>query len=279
MNNKIIEALLFVGTFAFGLIVSPALKFMTEPMISTVNRILLASMLLMAFALLIGAYAAVRLGHRQQQQFSSISSDVSVILRRLGLTVEFFTEKSKQNETDPYAMPTRLIAGAQKEILVLDHRPDISGTRFYARSPFEAAARKRYYDALNRKARSTTSDGTYFRYSRIVQLEDGPTSKWRQGSPADDLFVEHCRAVIDFRHTYSKAACAVRTSRVFFPNSSIVIVDGTHVLMELAITGPDGRSKVEGDLLFIDRDGVLAGPLGQLISNIESQSILITEVE
>ena len=57
-----------------------------------------------------------------------------------------------------------------------------------------------------------------------------------------------------------------------------MIADGKKVLIELAIVGPDGQSRVEGDLVFEDAGGTLAGPLKQLFDHIDGQSVLVTSV-
>lgn len=172
-----------------------------------------------------------------------------------------------------------MVASAQHEILILDHRPSLTSSRFYTQTPAEAGSRSKYYEELTQKALSKTRDGEYFRYKRVVQLEEGPTHTWNTSVNMDTVFAAHCREIVAFRNRVPKAVASIKTSRVFFPRSTIVIVDCKQVLLELAIVGPDGFTKVEGDLVFHDPEGQLARPLRQLFEHIDGQAMLITEVQ
>ncbi len=68
------------------------------------------------------------------------------------------------------------------------------------------------------------------------------------------------------------------TAPVYYPNASIVIVDESLILLEIAVSSPDGHVRVQGDLVFHDPDAVLAGPLRDLFSNIANGATLVTTV-
>jgi hypothetical protein len=95
----------------------------------------------------------------------------------------------------------------------------------------------------------------------------------------DTCFAAHCRKIVEYRGQTSKAVCSITTARVFFPRSSIIIVDNAKVLIELAIVGPDGQARVEGDLLFYDPLGNLAAPLRELFDHIDGEATQVTTVE
>ena len=279
LNTQWVQILLSIGTLIFGLLIQPLLQNVTSPLFNKTEHLLLAGIILTSFLMIVAANTFLILLAKNHKDFDSIQDELKSISKRMGLTVEFLSDKGVKSKQDAYSVVRNLAEYAKYELLILDHRPSLTSDRFYDQTPPESKSRQFYYDILSSKALSKTENGDYFRYKRIVQLDEGPTYIWDTNVNKDQLFTEHCKKIVDFRKSSTKAVSSISTSRVFFPKSSIIIADARKVLIEIAIVGPDGKTKVAGDLVFDDPEGKLGRPLKQLFDHIDGQSTLITEVK
>lgn len=271
-----VALLVSVVSFIFGLLLQPALGHMLSTHLSDPLRVFLGLLVLLVLSLLVAAHALLFFHFDNAKKFREISRMANSLSDRFGLTVEFITEHHSSGQ-DAYTIVRTLIQQAEREILILDHRPTLAKDRFFYRTP-PGSSRRKYYREMTQKALGKDDSGNYFRYKRIVQLEEGPTDTWDCTVNQDPVFANHVKSIVDFRQGTPKAVSAIKTSRVFFPKSSLVIVDRKMVLMELAISGPEGDVRIEGDLLFNDPNARFAGPLAQLFDHIETQSTLLTKV-
>jgi len=278
LTIKWIQAILFVVSVLFGLLIEPIIGEIVSPHINTTNRIIVTELALIAIIILVALNAALAFHVTNDARRKELQKQVETISQSVGLRAEFLHESGGEPGRDAYTIVRQLVGAAQEELLILDHRPTLTSSRFYDQTPPQSPSRKQYYDEMTRKATSRTHAGAYFRYKRIVQLDEGPTNKWNTAVNTDTCFADHCRQILTFRASTPKAVSTIKTSRVFFPKSSIVIVDGKRVLMEVAIIGPDGSARVEGDLVFYDPEGKFAGPLRQLFEHIDGQSTLLEQV-
>jgi len=261
LSGKWIQTLLFLSSLVFGLLLTPIGGKLTGDVIDSVDRATVAVLLLLSFVVIVAANTAVALNAQRRAQDEKVENQIARIARTIGLRAEFLHEGSRREGQDAYTVVRQMVQEATSEILILDHRPSLTASRFYDQTPPESQSRLAYYEELSKKAVSKANTSQYFRYKRIVQLEEGPTARWDTSVNQDQCFAEHCREIIRHRDRSPMAVCSITTARVFFPRSSIIIVDGRQVLIELAIVGPSGDARVEGDLLFYDPEGVLAGPL------------------
>jgi hypothetical protein len=279
LSSGWLQSVLFVTSVIFGLLVRPILAWAIAPAVSTRDRAVLVTLVLWSLVALLAINVALALHSKRKRRDETIARDIAALSRSAGLRAVFLHEGNREPGQDAYTIMSELVAGATHELLILDHRPALTSTRFYDQTPPKSASREAYYDLLTSKAKSKDADGRYFRYRRIVQLEEGPTGSWDMSKNSDTLFADHCRALVTYRATNPKAVCSITTSRVFYPQSSIVIADGTRVLIEMAVVGPNGQARVEGDLVFYDPAGVLAGPLRELFEHIDAEATLVSEVK
>lgn len=278
LSTKWLQGALFVASVLFAILVKPLLGWAVAPAVSSVNRATLVVLSLVCVTLLLAMNVALALYAERMKYDERTAKDISTIARSAGLRAMFLHEGNREPGHDAYTIMRELVRDAKSELLILDHRPAMAASRFYDQTPPESASRQAYYDELTTKALSKSADGRYFRYKRIVQLEEGPSATWSTAANQDTCFAAHCRKIVEYRSLTPKAVCSVTTSRVFFPRSSIIIVDGTTVLLELAIVGPAGEARVEGDLLFNDPEGNFAGPLRELFDHIDGQATLVSQV-
>ena len=271
------STLLTIAAFVFGLVLQPALGQLLDGSLKRPDAILIATSLAL-ICVLLATVNAMLLTHREtSDHVGKLNETLATIQGRLGLRVEFIPRGSA-SELDPYSVVVGLVSEARQEILVLDHRPPRDADRFGNSSSLKDDSRRRYYDLFTQRVSKRQSNGRYLRYRRVVQLDSGPTAQWDVDYNGDTVFGDHCRAVLSIGQDDEQFPSAIKTSRVFFSNASLVIVDERTILLELAIQGPDGGEKIQGDLMFHDPDGVLAGPLRQLFENIDNQSTLVTSV-
>lgn len=266
------------AAFFLGLILQPALGQAFDSQLKVPEKLLFVTSLIVAYTLVVAINALILREKKNQSTMEDMVRVVENLELRTGLSVEFLRRGDATVSSDPYQVVTDLVTAATSEILVLDHRPVRDFDRFGSNSTLDDEARREYYDLFTKKATERQPNGQYIRYRRVVQLDQGPTSVWDSSINQDTVFAEHCKSLVKFRASQVQCPSAIKTSTVFFPNASIVVVDGILVLLELAITGPDGAARVQGDLVFRDPQGLLAGPLRQLFENIDSQSILVSEV-
>lgn len=269
--------LLASAAFLLGLILQPALGDLIDPHIRTGDRVAIATAVVVACALLAAGNILIITHRHSGSHLAQLASGIATLENRLGLRVEFL-ERGAGHPGDPYGVMFRLVSEATSEILILDHRPPRDVDRFGVGSALDDASRQKYYELLTARTTERLQSGRYLRYRRIVQLESGPSHVWDSSHNSDQLFADHCRALIACRSADTQCPSAIKTSSVFFPNSSIVIVDGATILLELAISGPDGAARIQGDLVFYDPDGILAQPLRALFENIDGDAQLLTEV-
>lgn len=277
-STKWVQAILLLGSTLFGLLISPLLSHVLEKTISSTDRAIIAGLVLLTVVVLIGVNASIATHLENARRDERVRGEIDRISRNLGLRGVFLHEGNREPGRDAYSIVRELVEEAQEELLILDHRPALTSDRFYDQTPPEAKSRTKYYEEMTAKALSVTHNGHYFRYKRIVQIEEGPTDTWDTNVNKDKCFADHCRQVVKRRATTPKAVSSIKTSRVFYPNASILIVDSRKVLLELAVVGPDKNTRVEGDLVLVDPGGELAIPLRQLFENIDAQSTLITKV-
>lgn len=277
-KRRVLAALFSAGTFVLGVIAQPAIGLALDSTLTSSQRLSIAVVFAAVVVLALVTAVFFVLHDTVEDSINRLTQDVAAIERRSGIRVEFSTHTDPHRPANPYAVMIRLVESAQREIIVLDHRPTSVAPRFSGVT-LKDASRQRYYDLLNEKLKRKAPDGRYIRYRRIVQLPNGPTSVWDTSVNGDETFASHCREVIQFRANVPQCPSAIKTSSVFYPNASIVVVDERLVLLEVAISGPDGNTRIEGDLVFHDADGVFAGPLRQLIDSIDSQSTLVTTVK
>lgn len=264
-------------TFFLGLILQPAIGQLVDGTLKAPDKFLVCVALLTTLAVAIGMMALLWREEAHQLRLASLEDIVRSWAETTALTVEFIRRGPHGTAADPYAVVIDLVEKAQKEILILDHRIPKGAARFGPEIDIKRPGRKLYYDALDR-AISVKHGGDRIRYRRVVQLADGPSKTWFAGANDDDLFASHCRNLVAIRNSDVQTPSSIKTSRVYVPNSTIVIIDQTSILMEVAINGPHGGASVQGDLVFHDNAGVLAGPLRQLFENIDSQAVLVEEV-
>jgi hypothetical protein len=270
--------LLTVGAFLLGLILQPVLGQLIDPQLRTADRIIIATSIVVACALLAAGNAFVLTHRHNGDHVDQLGQSIRKIESRLGLRVEFLERGESAGDADPYGIMLRLVSDAESEILILDHRPPRDVDRFGGGITLTDVTRQKYYELLSARTTQRLQSGRYLRYRRIVQLDSGASRAWDSSLNADVLFADHCKAIVDCRARDPQCPSAIKTSSVFLPNASIVIVDGRIVLLELAITGPDGAARVQGDLVFYDPDGVLTLPLRELFENIDGESELVTTV-
>lgn len=269
---------LSASAFLLGLILQPVFGQLLDKQLKQPDKLLVATSILVVVTMLATANAVLLAQRRTSAQMDALVGRFKTIDERLGLRVEFLPRGAAGAEGDPYAIVMRLVAEAETEILVLDHRPTRDADRFGNNSTLVDASRCEYYKVFSTRATRLLQTGQYLRYRRVVQLDEGPTATWNSAANGDTIFADHVQSLISARSNSAQLPSAIKTSVVFFPNASIVIVDGRTVLLELAVAGPDGNARVQGDLVFHDPDGVLAGPLRQLFEYIDAESTLLTNV-
>ncbi len=259
--NKFANSLLAVGAFVAGLLVGPFIERLIDPLIDTTDKLIIAGIAALILVVLIIGVIVITLTTHESGRFQAITKNVEDISKNLGLRVEFFPHDPLSPKKDPYEIMNKLVRMAKREYYVLDHRPTFNPPRFYDTDSPKAKSRVRYYNAMTKMARRKISKNEYFSYKRVVQLDEGNTNVWDVSINGDNIFADHCKDLIEFHRKNRQSRATIKTSRVFYPNASIVIVDGKVVLLELAINGPDGKVQVEGDLIFNDPDGVIATPI------------------
>lgn len=265
-------------SFVLGLILQPALGQLLDGTLNDPDKFLVAVGLTIIIALLLSGSALIWREEANQIRINSLETAIQRWGETTALTVEFISRGKGGSASDPYAIVIDMVEKANREILILDHRVPKDAARFGPDIDLKRPERKPYYEALDRAVRGRRNGGR-IRYRRVVQLDDGPTKVWNSAINADEVFATHCRTVISERQTDVQTPSAIKTSKVFVPNATIVVVDQKYVLLEVAIRGADGATSVQGDLIFRDNEGVLAVPLRQLFENIDSQSTLIEEVD
>lgn len=264
-------------TFFLGLVSQPVLGQMLGETLGTPDKVIITVAMLCAYAVAVGVTTLAWREQSAERSLRSVEESLKRFEDNTALSAEFIPRGPHGSVSDPYAVVTELVQNARQEILILDHRPPKGAARFGPESSLDQEGRETYYQAFD-DAISAKVGGRFLRYRRVVQLETGPTSVWDANFNGDKLFSSHCRKVVDLSRADPQFPSAIKTSRVFFPNSSIVIVDGRRVLLELAISGLDGMTTIQGDLVFRDNDGVLTEPLRQLFENIDSQSVTVSEI-
>jgi hypothetical protein len=269
--------LLTIAAFVFGLVLQPALGQLLDSRLSQPDAIIVATSLALICILAATVNAMLVTHHETAVGIRRLEGGLTNLEDRLGLRVEFIPRGSG-SDLDPYGIVIGLVGEAEHEILVLDHRPRPAARRFGNDSDLKTESRRHYYRLFTDRVSQRQADGQYLRYRRVVQLGSGPTAEWDTSCNGDTLFGSHCAAVNRIREQDDQYPSAIKTARVFFSNASIVIVDGKTILLELAIQGPQGGEKIQGDLLFFDPDGVLAEPLRQIFENIDNQATLVTAV-
>lgn len=276
---RVVPVLLGSAAFGLGLLAQPVLSQLLDSTLSQPDKLLLAVSMGIGALVLTAVYALFLVQHVATRRFDDAVNMIRSIDRKAGLRVEFARHGDPAAPSDPYAVVIRLLNEAESEILVLDHRPVRNAVRFGSRSSLKDSARRMYYDLFTKRATELLPTGRYLRYRRVVQLEEGPTSTWDASTNGDLIFAEHVQQLVAYRQKESQYPSAIKTSSVFMPNQSIIIVDGRLVLLEVAIRGPDGHARIQGDLLFHDPEGQLAGPLRELLEYIDAQATLVVNVE
>lgn len=275
---KIIQPLLFVATLLFGLVIAPVLKHITAPALETFEAITLSVLIILCLAFILSVHTLLMIRKTSLAETKETQKKIMHISESIGLSTLFLHEHNRVEGEDAYTIVQELVDSAEEEILILDHRPALDKSRYYDNTPPECDTRDIYYGTLLKKAKSRLSSNKHFTYKRIVQVDDTPFTKWDTAINGDRCFAAHVMEVVAFRESTPTTTSSIKTSRVFYPNSSILIVDSKRVLIEFSIIGPGGNSRVEGDLVFYDPDGKLAIPLRQLFEHIDGQSTLITKV-
>ena len=277
--NRLRHATILIasGTFLLGLISQPVLGQIFNNLLSVPDKLLMATCIVTAYILIISVNAFILRERENADMTANILNSLKDLKVKSGLLVEFL-RRGEPNSSNPYEIMTQLISEATEEVLVLDHRV-LDPDRFGQNTRFDDPARKAYYDLLTKMATHRLSNGRYLRYRRIVQLKEGYASIWDAKWNGDSTFADHCSALVEMRTKQVQFPSAIKTSQVFFPNSSIVIVDRKKILLELAISDPNGKAKIQGDLVFHDPQAILAGPLCELFEYIDTQSMLVTEVK
>lgn len=222
---------------------------------------------------------AITLQRRDNKmQYQEIMSELETVARRGGLRGEFINYRNI-DDPDPYTFVARLFERAEKEILLLDHRPSRTPERYGSKITLESIKRKNYYDILTSRVTCRRSDGHYLRYRRIIQLEDESAAALSNTVDDDHIFSEHCRAVLAIQNSDRQYPSAIKTSPVFFPKATITIIDAKIVIMEIAIEDANDSIRIEGDLVLVDEDGVLTRTLCQLFEYIDSQATLLRDLK
>lgn len=270
--------LISTAAFALGVILQPTIAQLLGDELADAEKIQIGTAVLVAYTLVVAVAANITAVRSSRSHVDRILEGFERLERRTDMTVEFL-ERGGPNSDDPYDIVMSLMLGAEKEILVLDHRPAKDVDRFGSHGTLDDPSREAYYRLISQRVCSRHRDGPYVRYRRVVQLDSGPTAVWDAGFNGDALFAEHCREIVRLRSEQVQFPSAVKTSSVFLPNASMVIIDEKVALLEVAIVGPDGKARVQGDLVFHDPKGILAGPLKQLFDHIDSQSLLVASVE
>jgi hypothetical protein len=266
-----------IGTFLFGVLIQPTVGILTGQFLSIPENIILIGILCsILFALLVG-YIMQEYYKTHSQQNLVISDGLEGILKKIGITWEYiaYEQFGKKKRKDPYDIMLKLVTDTEEEFLVLDHRPSLSFPRFSDSKVIRKESREEYYDKLNNMVLSKNKKKN-IKYTRIVQIKEDPSSEWDETINNDQLFSNHCKIVIN--SIKDDASATIKTSKVFYPNASIIVVDKKFVLIEFAIIEGD-NSKIKGDLYFNDPDGLLAKPISQFIENVAKTAITIQSVK
>ncbi len=266
---------ILLATIAFlvGLILQPALGKITDPILDDPSRLIIAVSLITICSLLAIINAIIAFRRDDNRRSKEIMALLEIISRRGGLRGEFINYRNTE-DPDPYTFAARLFDRAEKEILILDHRPSEGTERYGPALTLESVKRKNYYDILTSRVTRRNSNGHYLRYRRIIQLKDGPTTEWECSPTNDKVFESHCREILRVQKSDKQYPSAIKTSSIFLPKMTITIIDARIVIMELAIEGeePGGSTRIEGDLILVDEEGMLTRSLCQIFEYIDSQA-------
>lgn len=270
-------AILATSAFLLGLILQPAMEQILDPVLGSPSRLMIATCIVMACALLAITNATIVSSRAARQDANEIRGLVKRQVQLNGIHGEFLNYRSI-DAPDPYTFVARLYEQAETEILILDQRPPAGSERYGPSMTLTSPQRAHYYSRLTEAVTRRRADGHYLKYRRIIQLESGPTSEWDVPANDDDVFAAHCRSVIEMRSGSTQYSSSIKTSSVYLRNATITMIDMRFIIVELAINGPSGSLQVEGDLYLIDEGGELGLALRHLFDHIDSQAMLVTKV-
>lgn len=270
-----IDILIAIASGVFGLLISPLLEAITSPLFDTPTRALLTGLFLLAILSIIAVLTTSIFARRHEKAIIEVEDELSIINRRLGLTVRFVHSLPKRSMGEAYRTGREIIEKAESEILVLHYlRPPQERAEEHT-YPIETEEyrieRDKYTLALLEKLRQNKEKRLFYR--RIIQLPEGKDTKLTE-ERLGKRWLKHLKSVFEILDEYQDAGYIKKVP--VFLEQSYVIVDRRYVIWGIDSVEPEhGVRYMEGTLFFEDPHEEFIQYLLGFFQRIDAHAIIL----
>ena len=115
-------------------------------------------------------------------------------------------------------------------------------------------------------------------YKRIVQLQDGATNSLEKSIINNQAMVRHFGRMLKMQSNEAVSRVSLKTSRVFLPNISFVVIDRRYVFWEIPYLDADGKFIFDLDLFISDSNGQFVNDIIKYFTRIDDRSAIVKKL-
>jgi hypothetical protein len=203
---------------------------------------------------------------RTQKEILSHTED---LVKRVGVTARLLTYGPEGEYPSSLELVSSLVAAAEKEIVVLDYLPWAGDPDLQADMSKEL---QNWYTCLENASKRGVI------YKRIVQLQDGATNTLARPIINNQAMIRHFQRMLKLQSNESLSRVSLKTSRVFLPGISFIVIDRRYVFWEIPYLDGDGKFVFDLDLFFNDANGQFVNDITKYFTRIDDRSTFVKKL-
>lgn len=264
-----VQVIVAVLSALIGFLVQPLIEYLGAGYITSPEKLIVVVSFISGVILilsLIGFALLFNDNHRTQKEILAHTED---IVKRVGVTARLLTYGPDGEYPSSLEVLSSLVTAAQKEIIVLDYLPWAGTPDLQADMSKEL---QNWYTCLEEASKRGVV------YKRIVQLKDGATNSLEKSIINNQAMVRHFGRMLKMQSNESVSKVALKTSRIFLPNISFIVVDRRYVFWEIPYVDAEGNFVFDLDLYINDSNGQFINDIVKYFTRIDDRSMIVKKL-
>ena len=272
MKNKTmqrVQVIIAVLSALSGFLIQPLIENLGGEYFTSPEKFVLIVSVFGGVILILSLVGFAMLFNESIKMQKEVLSSTDDLVKRFGVSVRLLAYGSKNEYSTTFELPTRLIESAKEEILILDY---LSLPGSFELQSTTSKDLQSWYLCLEKACTRGVA------YKRIVQIQDGATDVLDRSIVGDTAMIRHFEKIVKMHDNESMAHVSLKTSRVFLPEVSIVVIDSRYVFWEIPSLTGDGKFRFDLDLFINDANGEFVKDLKNYFNKIEARSSTVVRL-
>ena len=252
-----------------GFLVQPLIENLGEGYITSPDRFVVVVSFISAVIMISSLIGFALLFNQNFSYQKEILSHTEDLVKRVGVTARLLTYGPQGQYPSSFELPSKLIASAEKEIIVLDYLPWPGPPGFQTGISKEL---QNWYACLEEASKRGVI------YKRIIQLRDGATDALDRSIVSNQTMIRHFERMVKMHKNESRSHVSLKTSRVFLPNISFIVIDHRYVFWEIPYLDNDGKFVFDLDLFINDSNGEFVKDIVNYFTRIDDRSTIVKKL-